>query len=123
LVLPDDVRAERLLRWRESWSGSVGDAMRDAERLALERRRAGEVIAQQALLEDLTAGLRARLTQGHAPARRETLALLLSDALRLADRREMMPEGTSLATHLGRLRAEILALEPNCEPPAGGRST
>ena len=123
LVLPDDVRAEKLLRWHESWSGSVGDATRDAERLALEKRRAGESMAQQALLEDLTAELRSRLSQGESPTRRDTLALLLNDALRLTDRREMMPEGTSLATHLARLRAEILALDGNCLPPPERRST
>lgn len=123
LALPDDVRAEKLLRWREAWSGSVSDEVRGAERLAMEKRRAGERLAQQALLEELTAGLRSRLVQGDAPARRDTLAILLSDALRLTDRREMIPEGTSLAAHLGRLRAEILTLDSNCMPPSAGRPT
>jgi regulator of protease activity HflC (stomatin/prohibitin superfamily) len=121
LLLPEDVRAEKLLRWRESWSGSVHDALLDAERLATEKRRAGERLAQQALAEDLTAGLRARLAQGEVPGRRDTLALLLSEALRLADRREMIPEGSSLAAHLGRVRSEILSLDVNCSPPGVGR--
>jgi regulator of protease activity HflC (stomatin/prohibitin superfamily) len=120
LVVPDDVRAEKLHRWHETWSGSVRDAVRDAERLAMEKRRSGEKMAQQALLEDLTAGLRSRLAQRESPARRDTLAIVLSDALRLTDRREMIPEGTSLAAHLGRVRAEILSLDRNCAPPAPG---
>jgi hypothetical protein len=120
-VLPDDVRAEKLHRWRESWSGSVHDAVLDAERLTAERRRAGERLAQQALTEDLTAGLRARLAQGDVPSRRDTLTLLLSEALRLADRREMIPEGNSLSAHLARVRSELLNLDGNCAPPGVGR--
>jgi hypothetical protein len=123
LVLPDDVRSEKLQRWHESWSGSVSDGLKAAERRALEKRRAGERLAQQALMEELTAGLRSRLAQGEVPARRDTLALLLSDALRLTDRREMIPEGTSLGAQLARLRAEILALDGNCMPPPSGGST
>jgi hypothetical protein len=115
------VRAEKLHRWRESWSGSVHDAVLDAERLTAERRRAGERLAQQALTEDLTAGLRARLAQGDVPGRRDTLTLLLSEALRLADRREMVPEGNSLAAHLARVRSELLNLDGNCAPPGMGR--
>jgi hypothetical protein len=64
--------------------------------------------------------LRSRLAQRESPARRDTLAIVLSDALRLTDRREMIPEGTSLAAHLGRVRAEILSLDRNCAPPAPG---
>jgi hypothetical protein len=119
-VLPDDVRAEKLHRWRESWSGSVHDAVLDAERLATEKRRAGERLAQQALAEDLTAGLRVRLAQSDVPGRRDTLALLLAEALRLADRREMIPEGNSLAANLARVRSEILNLDGNCAPPGVG---
>jgi F0F1-type ATP synthase assembly protein I len=118
LALPDDVRSERLQRWHESWSGSVSDGLKAAERRALEKRRSGERLAQRALMEELTAGLRSRLAQGEVPARRDTLALLLADALRLTDRREMIPEGTLLGAQLARLRAEILSLDGNCMPPS-----
>jgi hypothetical protein len=92
--------------------------LKAAERRALEKRRSGERLAQRALMEELTAGLRSRLAQGEVPARRDTLALLLADALRLTDRREMIPEGTLLGAQLARLRAEILSLDGNCMPPS-----
>jgi regulator of protease activity HflC (stomatin/prohibitin superfamily) len=117
LVLPDDIGDEHVLRWREGWSGAVHEVLLDAEREALEKRRAGEREAQQALCESLTAGLRDKLAGGETPNRRDTLALLLMDALRVCDRKEMLPEGTTLAAHLSRIRSEVLNLDANCQAP------
>ncbi|MEW6568977.1 MAG: hypothetical protein AB1449_12590 [Chloroflexota bacterium] len=116
LVLPEDVRDEHLLRWRETWSGAVREVLLDAEQRAEERRRAGRRQAVLELSEELTAALRARLAQGEPPNRRDTLAALLLDALRQCDRRERMPEGPQLAAHLTRIRSEILGLDGNCQP-------
>lgn len=116
LVLPDDVRDEHVLRWRETWSGGVREVLLDAEQKAEERRRAGRRQAVLELMDGLTAGLRSRLARDESPNRRDTLAALLLDALRVCDRREMIPEGPPLAAHLTRIRTEVLALDGNCQP-------
>ena len=67
--------------------------------------------------KSLTAGLRDKLAGGETPNRRDTLALLLIDALRVCDRKEMLPEGTTLAAHLSRIRSEVLNLDANCQAP------
>ncbi len=120
LVLPEDVRQEYLLRWRETWSGAVREVLQDAEQRAEERRRAGRRQAVLELSDELTRDLRSRLAQGEPPSRRDTLAAILLDALRLCDRRQMMPEGPALAAHLKRVRSEVMALEGDCEPPRPG---
>lgn len=117
LVLPEDIADEHVLRWREGWSGAVHEVLQDAEREAQEKRRAGEREAYQALCESLTAGVREGLARGESPSRRDTLALLLADAGRLCDRKEMKPEGVALAAHLGRMQSEVLSLDGDCQPP------
>lgn len=120
LVLPEDVRQEHLLHWREAWSGAVREVLQDAEQRAEERRRAGRRQAVLELSGQLTSELRSRLAQGEPPGRRDTLAAILLDALRLCDRREMIPEGPALATHLKRIRSEVVAFDGNCQRPQPG---
>lgn len=116
LVPPEDVRQEHLLRWRETWSGAVREMLQDAEQRAEERRRAGRRQAVRELSDQLTRELRSRLTQGEPPSRRDTLAAILLDALRLCEQREMIPEGPALSAHLKRIRSEILSLDGSCLP-------
>lgn len=121
LTLPDDVRAEHLLRWHESWSGAVREALHDAEQEAAARRAEGRRQAQHELAEALSGGLRARLAQGEAPSRRETLSLILMDALRLCNRSEMSPEGGPLAAQLSRIRTQVQGLDADGTAPPPGR--
>lgn len=123
LTLPDDVRAEHLLRWHESWSGAVREALHDAEHEAAARRAEGRRQAQHALAEALSGGLRERLAHGETPTRRETLALILMDALHLCNRSEMSPEGGPLAAQLSRMRTQIQSLDGDCTVPQAGRGT
>jgi hypothetical protein len=117
LTLPADVRDERALRWRESWSGAIHEMLTDAEQEAQSRRRIGEREACKDLCENLTAGLRSDLASGVAPNRRDTLSLILMDALRLSGGKELLPEGSSLAAHLVRIRTQVLGLDSDCKEP------
>jgi hypothetical protein len=136
LVLPEDIADELTLQWREHWSGAMHEVLTDSEYLAQEQRKSGQRLAYQALCDELTAGLRSQLTRsgrgrpamvrskvrpaepghGHPPNRRDTLATLLLDALRVCARPEMTPEGGVLAPHLRRMRTEVLNLDADCLP-------
>jgi len=135
VTLPDDIADEMALHWREQWAGAVHEVLTDAEYLAQEQRRQGQRLAYQALCADMTAGLRAQMARSphgrlppvrsktrqaeppHARAvnRRDTLASLLLDALRICARKEMTPDGGLLAPHLRRMRTDVLSLDANCE--------
>lgn len=116
LILPEDVRQEHLLRWRETWSGAVRDALRDAEHRAEERRRAGRRQAVRDLSDQLTQQLRGRLTNEEPPNRRDTLATILLEAIRLCDQGDRIPEGPAVAAHLKRMRSAVLSLDSSCLP-------
>ncbi|OGO16258.1 MAG: hypothetical protein A2Y93_09155 [Chloroflexi bacterium RBG_13_68_17] len=136
VILPEDIADELALHWREQWAGALHEVLTDAEYLAQEQRRQGQRQAYQALCVEMTAGLRAQLARSARgrpqpvrskvrqpePARprpvnrRDTLASLLLDALRICARREMTPDGGLLAPHLRRMRTDVLSLDANCEP-------
>lgn len=120
LHVPEDVRREHVLRWREAWSGAVHEVYREAEQKADENRRTGRQRALQESAADLTASLRTRLARGEVPTRRDTLTGLLQDAEQLCRRPEMAPEGTALSAELAQVQGDVLNLDADCQP-AGQR--
>lgn len=122
LQVPEDIRRGHIEQWRETWAGSVDDALSEAQREADQAHQLGVGEAKQALAWELTAGLRGRLSEGEPPSRRDTLILLLQDAARVCSDKRMSPDASALSKHLRSIAEEIHNLDADCAPaqPRGG---
>ncbi len=136
LILPEGIADEMALQWREQWAGAVHEVLTDAEYQAEEQRRQGRRQAYLTLCAEMTMGLRSQLgrsararpqpvrskvrtaepSRARTVSRRDTLASLLLDALRICARKELTPDGGLLAPHLRRMRTDVLSLDPDCQP-------
>jgi hypothetical protein len=120
IYLPEDVRKERMARWRESWAGAVHEALADAKEHVKLMRQQGDAKAHAALLRDLTTDLRRTLQEGGAPNRKETLRQLVDDAIQLCSQRGAVADGANLVIQLSTMMEEIDALDDDCIDPSNG---
>ena len=119
LRLPPDIAEGHAERWREQWAGAVQGALSEASREADLARQLGEQEAQESLTRELTSELRGQLARGKAPNVRETLNMLLQDAVRVCTDQELVADGSSLAMHLRQIADEVASLDSDCQPRPG----
>lgn len=120
VYLPEDVRKERMARWRESWAGAVHEALADAKEQVKLMRQQGDAKAHAALLRDLTTDLRRTLQEGDAPNRKESLRRLFDDAIQLCSQRGYVADGANLVIQFSAVLEEIDALDDDCIDPSEG---
>lgn len=123
LYLPDEVRKERMLRWRETWAGGVQAALVEASEEVKNARRRGEAEACATLIRDLTTELRQKLGEGTTPNTRDTLKHFIDDAIRLCSQRDLVADGANLVIQLNQILDELSKLDDSCmETSTGGGS-
>jgi hypothetical protein len=119
LRLPEAIREERSLRWRETWSGEVQEALQDAidrVRMAREQgeREADAIIASEighTLLDDLRSNKR--------PDRRDTLLSLISDIWHLTSTEVVPGIDPHLRAKLAALQESLQTLPDDCQEGQG----
>ncbi len=119
LRLPPDIADGHAERWREQWAGAVQGALSQASREADLARQLGEQEAQESLARELTAELRTQIASGKTPDIRETLSVLLQDAIRVCTDQELVADGSALAMHLRQITDEVDSLDSDCQPRPG----
>jgi len=121
LYLPDDVRKERMLRWREAWAGDVQAALARAKEEVKDARHRGEAEACATLIRDLTTELRQQLGEGKTPHMRDSLRSVIHSAIHLCSQRGLVTDSTNLVIQLNEILDDLSSLNANClETNAGG---
>jgi len=121
LYLPDDVRKERMLRWRETWAGDVQAALARAKEELKDVRHRGEAEACATLIRDLTTELRQQLGEGKTPQMRDSLRYVIQSAIRLCSQRGLVIDSTNLVIQLNEILDELSSLNANCLETNAGR--
>jgi regulator of protease activity HflC (stomatin/prohibitin superfamily) len=119
IQLPPDIAEGHTERWREQWAGAVQGALSQATREADLARQLGEQEAQENLARELTTELRNQLAKGRKPGLRETLSMLLQDAVRICTDQTLVADGSALAMHLRQVSDEVASLDSDCQPRPG----
>ena len=114
LQVPPEIQAERQLQWRERWSGSVQESLREASEQIDQHRRMGEHEANGYISEKLNHTLSEALNRGQNPSRRETLNLILADAIRMLNDDRLNPEAKTLAGRLQSLLEGMSGMDADC---------
>jgi hypothetical protein len=122
IYLPDDIRKERMTRWREAWAGAVYEALAEAKDQVKRLRQQGDSKAHATLLRDLSIELRRRLQEGSIPNRKETLRTLFEDAVQLCAQRGHVADGSNIAIQLTSALEEFAALDDDCIDVTDGSS-
>lgn len=117
LRVPAEIQAERQLQWRERWSGAVQDDLADATEQVERYRRQGFQDANQLLLANLTSSLGERLAAGQTPVRRDTLNLIIADAIRMLNDEDLLPESRNVAAQLQAVLKTLSGMDSNCREP------
>jgi hypothetical protein len=120
IYLPDDVRAERMIRWREDWAGSIQEELEKAKDTVKQARQQGEAKSNETLLRELTTDLRQQLKEGKTPGKRDTLRLILGNAIRLCSQQGAVADGANLVIQLTEIHDELSTFDENCRD-AGSR--
>ena len=113
LELPEGIQSERLQAWFDRWAGPVHRQLAEAEAQLREATRRGEAEASARLTARLTHKLRQQLQLEPIPSQRDTLILILEDAVGYC------PEEPRLAHLAGRVRAvleQVKARDADCLP-------
>ncbi len=118
IYLPEDVRNERQHRWREAWIQSVQETVTEANTLESEAHLRGQRAAYETLAFEMTETLRAELSKGNQPSRRDTLIAMLDDSLEICRRNGLhVARGKTLEAQLRQIRGELSRLNRNCQGP------
>ena len=117
LRVPEEIQAERQLQWRERWSGAVQDELADATEQVEDYRRQGNRDAHQLLLSSLTVSLAEQLEAGQSPPRRETLNLIIVDAIRMLNEEDFRPESRTLVSQLQTIIENLSNMDSSCREP------
>jgi hypothetical protein len=123
LYLPDDVRLERIVEWRHTWSGDIQAAVTDAREEALRASHQGEAEASYFLFHKLTSTLFDQLSRGQKPNRRDTLNYIINDAYEMCGEDKMVEDGTTMAGHLSQISNELSNLNADCGDIQDGGSS
>ncbi len=111
LRLPPEIQNERNLQWRESWTGEVQEALREATDRLRKNRNLGEFEANDLLFHELTSTLRDQLEAGNHPGLTETLSLILTDALQIYGQDDKLPESSEMVHELDQIVSRITGRE------------
>jgi regulator of protease activity HflC (stomatin/prohibitin superfamily) len=114
LHVPPEIQAERQLQWRERWAGAVQDELSDASGQVEHYRQQGNQEANRLLLDNLLHSLAELLSAGERPARRETLNVIIADAVRMLNREDQSPEASVLASQLQNIIESLSQMDSNC---------
>jgi hypothetical protein len=119
LQVPRAVQVEHLRRWRERGSAGVDDSLSEGRQHAGLARQEGERRALGALATGLTRGLRGALARSESPTLRESLAMVLADALDLVQEPELVPASSEALEQLREVVRQLDETDENCRPKAG----
>ncbi len=117
LRVPAEIQAERQLQWRERWSGAIQDDLADATEQVERYRRQGSQDANQLLAASLTDSLEDLLSAGQSPERRDTLNVIIADAIRMLNDEDLLPESRSLVPQLQAILETLSGMDSNCREP------
>lgn len=117
LTLPEGIRKEQLRTWREAWAGDVQEALADAELEVQRAKHLGLIETSALLTSELTSSLRQELIGSDAPNQRDTLLLVMRDAMRLCSQRGKVSDGQILAAHIQDILNDLEAYDANCRQP------
>jgi hypothetical protein len=119
LRLPEAIREERSLRWRETWSGEVHEALQDAIDRVRMAREEGEQEADAILVSEIGHALFEDLRSNKRPNRRDTLLSLLTDMRRLTSTERVPDIDPHLRAKLAALQESLQALPGDCQEGQG----
>jgi len=114
LRVPQDVQRERLLQWREAWYGETQAALQEARASLEAGRRSGESEAILLMLRKLPARLEQALAQGEVPNARDSLLLMLREALALCNSEGSLPEASHLVPQFEQILEDLEHLDGTC---------
>jgi regulator of protease activity HflC (stomatin/prohibitin superfamily) len=117
LRVPPEIQAERQLQWRERWAGAVQDELADASNHVESYRQQGNQEANRLLLDNLLHSLDELLSAGERPARRETLNVIIADAIRMLNHEDQSPEASVTASQLQNIIDSLSQMDSNCREP------
>jgi hypothetical protein len=119
LRLPEAIQQERSLRWRETWSGEVQEALQDAIDRVRMAREEGEQEADAILVSEIGHALFEDLRSNKRPNRRDTLLSLLSDMQRLTSTEVVPGIDPHFRAKLDALQESLQALPDDCQEGQG----
>jgi hypothetical protein len=117
LAVPPEIQAERQLQWRENWAGAIQDELAEASQQVESYRQQGNQEANQILLKNLTESLDEVLASGQQPGRRDTLNLILADAIRMLNIEKINSESRQASAQLQALIEALSGMDSNCQEP------
>jgi regulator of protease activity HflC (stomatin/prohibitin superfamily) len=97
LRVPEDVKAERLRIWRAGWAEGVQRNLRRSNQTVEQAEQLGQRKAYQQIAHQMTRKLRGSLSAGRQPAMRDSLKLIMQDAVDLTLEEESLDDGAALA--------------------------
>ncbi|MFQ5931428.1 MAG: hypothetical protein ACE5MM_03370, partial [Nitrospiraceae bacterium] len=104
--VPEEIQAEQLQAWFDSWAGPVRRQLDESTEMVREAGIRGEREASLILIERLTQKIEQQLQLDQSLGQRDTLILLLEDAVQLcADHPRLVPLGTRIRDILDQVRA------------------
>ncbi len=112
LQLPEQVKEERSLRWRETWAGEVQSALQQADNRVKQIRERAEQDAELAFLDGFGDSLLEELRSNKRPDRRQTLLALINDVLRPSATSNLEPQ---LREQLLTMQVELRQLPADCQ--------
>jgi hypothetical protein len=115
LQVPEPIREERALRWRQSWTGEVQAALQEALEGIKDAREQGSRTAARDLASHLGNNLVDELRASRRPNQRDTLLSLLEDALTLPTQLDTINLDPGLQAQLAAMRDELHTLPGNCQ--------
>jgi regulator of protease activity HflC (stomatin/prohibitin superfamily) len=111
LQLPPEIQNERNLQWRESWAGEVQETLREATDRLRKNRELGEVEANLLLSRGITSTLLGQFEAGKRPDAAETLEMILTDAISLYEKRDLLPESSGMVNELEQITSKVSGRE------------
>ena len=111
LQLPPEIQNERNLQWRESWAGEVQETLREATDRLRKNRELGESEANLLLTREITSTLAAQLEAGKHPGMKETLVMIMKDAVSLYEKRDLLPESNEMVHEVDQIAGKLTGRE------------
>jgi hypothetical protein len=115
LYLPREVRDERIRHWRERWASAIRVARPGSGAPGGDAVHVGDPAGRLAFPLALTAGLRDRLNRGDHPSLRDTVAMILHQALQLSTADAVWGVPSSIADGLEQAAKEVEDLDLDCQ--------
>lgn len=111
LRVPEDVKAERLRIWRAGWAEGVQRNLRHSNQTVEQAEQLGQRKAYQQMAHQMTRKLRSTLSAGQKPEMRDSLKLIMQDAVDLALKEDALEDGPALAHKIERMLEKLEDLD------------